>query len=131
MLLASCAQGPEAPADTIPSERVYEGTLPCGECEGVFTSIVLRKAGQVYTYLMTEQYQYEDGPAQTISDSGSVQVMNENPDAGGDTVFWFNRPNAGDDRFFRRLGEDSLVQVGKNGLALSDASRRILIRRGP
>ncbi len=93
---ASDGAGPAGPAlaegDT---ERTWVGLLPCSDCQGVDTRLVLRVQGARRDYLMTETYLASDGgkrfsragawtEAQVPADGGATIVYQLDPERAGE-----------------------------------------------
>jgi copper homeostasis protein (lipoprotein) len=110
-LLAGCgrepapASGPGAApgaptaavAGSEPGERSWVGLLPCSDCQGIDTRLVLRRDGARRSYLMTETYLGGKGET-TFNRAGSW--TEQNADAGGETLtFYTLDPGQGGQRF--------------------------------
>lgn len=77
------------------TERTWVGLLPCSDCQGVDTRLVLRVQGQRRDYLMTETYLASDGgkrfsragawtEAQVAADGGETIVYQLDPERAGE-----------------------------------------------
>ena len=127
ILLASCGGNSEIPKTENPSqeptavvEKVYKGTMRCSGCEGLFSELTVRQGGgDVFTYLLNETYNNGEAGMQTLKDSGTFQMMTNEPDFGSDTVYFMKGGIAGD-RYYRRISSDSLELVDNKGKSTGD-----------
>lgn len=43
LLLSACASGPNTEVDYVSATERFEGTLPCGDCQGVDTDLIIKR----------------------------------------------------------------------------------------
>jgi copper homeostasis protein (lipoprotein) len=93
------AQAPSADARELfppdqDSERTWAGLLPCSDCQGVDTRLVLRMHGGKRDYLLTETYLGSDG-AKRFNRAGPWRETNVSFDGETATVFQLDPAQAG------------------------------------
>ena len=128
-LFVSCGGNSEIPKTENPAqeptavvEKVYKGAMKCVGCEGLFSELTVREGGgDVFTYLLNETYNNGEAGMQTLKDSGTFQIMTNEPDFGTDTVYFMKGGKAGD-RYYRRISADSLELVDGKGHPTGDNS---------
>ena len=92
---ASGSAGPAlAEGDT---ERTWVGLLPCSDCQGVDTRLVLRVRGLRRDYLVTETYLASDG-GKRFSRAGAWSEAHVASD-GGETIVYQLDPERAGERF--------------------------------
>lgn len=92
---ASASAGPAlADGDT---ERTWVGLLPCSDCQGVDTRLVLRVEGRRRDYLMTETYLAGEG-GKRFSRAGAWVESHVAAD-GGETIVYQLDPERAGERF--------------------------------
>lgn len=132
LLLAGCDRdragaGSAAPAtaageQAVPpggdSERTWAGLLPCSDCQGVDTRLVLRSQGGRRTYLLTETYLGAAGP-RSFDRTGAWSEQTRS--TGGETLTFFTLdPEQGGQRY-RLQSDGSLEALDGNGAEPSQA----------
>lgn len=129
VVLAACvagcdrAQPPAAPLAGLQGDdaRVeWRGTLPCADCEGIDTLLVLQRGGDAQRYDLVEVYLAEDGSAR-FDEGGRWRlegaVLNLAPDTGGQRHYLIRRGGGlqasdAQGRTFTRRGDDVLQPAG-------------------
>jgi copper homeostasis protein (lipoprotein) len=139
LLLAGCQPGSQAPLagtatpgtasavaePTGDSERTWVGLLPCSDCQGIDTRLVLRVQGGRRSYLVTETYLGSAG-RNSFDRSGSWNEQLQ-PDQGETAILYVLDPAQGGERF--RLQPDGALELleGPAGPA-SQASQALAYR---
>ena len=109
-------EGPDLPAKGAdvaiePLVLTFEGVLPCADCSGIRTRLVLtrRAAGWAEgTYRLTETYIGRGGPLVTRGDWTTLRGSAADDD---DTIYELNPDDADRARHFLRLGEDKALRT--------------------
>lgn len=100
-----------APFDAKAFAGTFAGTLPCADCPGIDTRLVLAADG---TYTITETYQ--ERPVEPLKGDGTWTVED------GDQRLRLD-PNSksSDDRLFAILSPDEIRQLDRDGKAIESA----------
>jgi len=120
-LLSACSQPaapakpPPAPAAAKPAEIsgviTFEGVLPCADCPGLKTELVLTPKGEGWaegTYRLTETYLERGGPMVTTGDWTTLRGDASDPDA---TVYQLDPDKPEGRRAFLRVGQDEALRI--------------------
>lgn len=100
------------------SERTWVGLLPCSDCQGVDTRLVLRAQGARRDYLMTETYLASDG-GKRFSRAGAWTEAHVAGD-GGETIVYQLDPERAGERFSLQA-DGALELLGGDGKPPPDA----------
>ena len=76
------------------SERTWVGLLPCSDCQGVDTRLVLRMHGQRRDYLLTETY-LAAGGSQRFNRAGAWVEATQPGDGDAQTIFQLDPAQSG------------------------------------
>ncbi|MGP4845038.1 copper resistance protein NlpE [Marinobacter sp. 1Y8] len=107
LLISACATVDPEPAPA--HYGTWEGTVPCADCAGIDTKLIL--FSQPKTYELEEAYKGKSGP---IRHSGTWSLLPpENAMDLGRIVL--EDENGSSNRQFRRLPEGGLKMLGKDG----------------
>jgi copper homeostasis protein (lipoprotein) len=101
------AEGPSAPIAQFGGERVWQGVLPCSDCLGIDTRLVLRQEGPRRQYRLEETYLGAAEPNR-FERQGRWTETREGRDAAAATVFVLD-PDRAPRRF--RLEPDGGVEL--------------------
>jgi hypothetical protein len=121
---APAGAGDTAAAPSLPSladddtERTWAGLLPCSDCRGVDTRLVLRVHGARRDYLMTETYLAPDG-GKRFSRAGAWDEARLVLD-GGQTIVYQLDPERAGERFALQP-DGALELLEANGTQPADA----------
>lgn len=120
-LLSGCSKPeatpkpPPAPAAAKPAavsgELAFEGVLPCADCPGLKTELVLTPKGEGWaegTYRLTETYLERSGPMVTTGQWTTLRGDAVDPDA---TVYQLDPDKPQGSRLFLRVGQDEAVRI--------------------
>ena len=120
-LLSACskpaepAKPPPAPAAAKPAEvagvLTFEGLLPCADCPGLKTELVLTPKGEGWaegTYRLTETYLERGGPTVTTGEWTTLRGDAVDPDA---TVYQLDPDKPHGSRYFLRVGQDEAIRT--------------------
>ncbi len=106
---------------------VFEGTLPCADCDGIRTELTLFL--QPDTYLLRETYLGGSNAGKTVTSEGSWQAalgLEGEPDA---TVIQLDPGKPESMRSFREAGGDRLELLDPSGRRVASKSGTMLTRR--
>lgn len=106
---------------------VFEGTLPCADCEGVLTELTLFL--QPDTFMLRETRLGGQGDGKTITSEGPWQAalgMEKDPEA---TVIQLNPEKPDAMRSFREVGGDRLDPLDRNGQTIETKQDHALKRK--
>ncbi|MDR0182470.1 copper resistance protein NlpE [Lysobacter arvi] len=102
---------PGAPFDVKAFAGTFNGTLPCADCPGIDTRVVLAADG---TYTITESYRERSAPELTGDGTWTVeddhQRLRLDPNSKSD-----------DDRLFAILSQDEIRQLDREGKPIESA----------
>lgn len=115
---AGAAAGNAATPAAQDSERTWVGLLPCSDCQGIDTRLVLRTGGGRRDYLMTETYVGGTG-RNTFSRSGSWTETDVVVDGEARTTYILDPGNA--DQRFALKPDGALEMLGADGGAPAQA----------
>jgi len=94
-----------------PLVLTFEGVLPCADCPGIKTTLVLTRKAAGWaegTYRLTETYIERGSPIVTTGDWTTLRGSAMDDD---DTVYELNPDEADRARHFLRLGDDAELRV--------------------
>jgi hypothetical protein len=94
-----------------PLVLTFEGILPCADCSGIRTTLVLTRRGAGWaegTYRLTETYVGRGGSFVTKGDWTTLRGSAADDD---DTVYELNPDDAARARHFLRLGDDKALRT--------------------
>jgi len=94
-----------------PLVLTFEGVLPCADCSGIRTTLVLTRKAAGWaegTYRLTEVHIDRGGPIVTTGDWTTLRgsAMDDN-----DTVYELNPDQADQARHFLRVGDDRAIRA--------------------
>ncbi len=94
-----------------PLVLTFEGVLPCADCSGIRTTLVLTRRGAGWaegTYRLTEAYIDRGSPIVTTGDWTTLRGSAMDDD---DTVYELNPDQADRARHYLRLGDDAALRA--------------------
>lgn len=101
---------PAAPKP-VSGQLTFEGVLPCADCPGRKTELVLTPKGEGWaegTYRLTETYLERSGPRVTMGQWTTLRGDAVDPDA---AVYQLDPDKPQGSRYFLRVGQDEAVRT--------------------
>lgn len=119
LLLAGCASHAPAPeTNALAQKATFKGTLPCADCSGIESTLVLyrNKQGQPARYQLTEKY-LGGKQALTVIERGDWVIK---PDSlkqakGLDEVFVLSPKDANSRRLFLHNADNAVKLLSRDG----------------
>jgi copper homeostasis protein (lipoprotein) len=117
---APAAAPADVPFDTKGFAGVFTGTLPCADCPGIDTKVMLNRDG---TYMLDETYQGKPG---NFSGDGTWTA-----EEGGKRIRLDPNSKSLEDRLFAVASQDQIEALDKAGNAIDSKAPHSLKRTGP
>ena len=120
-------QEPAVP-DTIPEKIFsYKGILPCADCSGVLTELVLNKDSMFYT--MQETYLGTNDGDRAFQSTGKFTAIPAVENSNDVIIYKLVPDKNGSPRFFKALGDAGLRLLDKDQKEISGSRNYVLVRK--
>ncbi len=96
--------------------NVYEGILPCADCEGIKTELALEPIQNQTDgrYFLQQTYLYTDNAVKTFQWEGVYSIQHESAQISSDTVYQIKRNQPVDMLYFSKMAESNLEFLDNN-----------------
>lgn len=105
----------------------FRGTLPCSDCQGIDTVIILTKVNTIPNadgqYRLIETNIGKGGPITTIGYWKAIKGTPQNPN---EEIYELNPTEPSAARYFLKLGEDSIRMLDANKQEMKDMTKYTL-----